>query len=78
MPENNRRDSDIRLNIHEIFNGVITASLIAMGGLLLGVNNSNITLTERLNSAADKLTYVYNRIDAIDSRLRDMERTNKK
>jgi len=67
------RRSDIKVSLHDMLNTLITGLLLSGGALLFTVNNSQISLAEKLKSIDDRIVLNQSYINDLSGRVRAME-----
>jgi len=67
------RRSDIKISLHDILNALITGLLLSGAALLFTINNSQISLAEKLKSIDERIVMNQSYINDLAGRLRVVE-----
>jgi len=67
------RRSDIKISLHDILNALITGLLLSGAALLFTINNSQISLAEKLKSIDERIIMNQSYINDLAGRLRVVE-----
>ena len=73
MNNPDERRSDIKISLHDILNALITGLLLSGAALLFTINNSQISLAEKLKSIDERIVMNQSYINDLAGRLRVVE-----
>ena len=73
MNNPDERRSDIKISLHDILNALITGLLLSGAALLFTINNSQISLAEKLKSIDERIIMNQSYINDLAGRLRVVE-----